>query len=130
MFKTIENRCVYHPMLLSTRTDSESVRNNKNTQIRNAIVCTPFYCAFVAQTWKQEEMEKRLTRLICSRQNCSSIRSLILAFTETAFYFPYVEQTGNYRLASKARSEEALTMQDRREFYYTHPNITELIYWI
>jgi hypothetical protein len=95
MFKTIDTRCLRRPILLSTRTDIESVQRNKNIKISNAVLWNPFYCALIAFIWKQEEMEKRWIRLICSRRNCSSIRALIIAFAETDYYFPTIPKNNS-----------------------------------
>jgi hypothetical protein len=116
MFKSIDKRCIGRPILLSSRTDAESMRQNEERKFQHGLNIAPFMCAEVASRWKLELNEKLWVRNICYCFNISAVRSHVIDFIRETEFFPEhgYNIRFNYRLACKAGIDAALPDRNER----------------
>ena len=130
MFKTLDRRCVYPPTLLSSRTDPDTLRQNREREFRHGLNMTPFLCAEVAWQWRLEMWATYMARLLCFRFNASAIRCLVLEYLRTDWFFPrYYPGPFVYRLAAKVGLDFAVPDKDVRQII-AESNPFELEPWI
>jgi len=105
MFVTLQKRIVMQPYLMRSDASDETTRR---ILVQQGIRLTPFYCAGVARQAQQERNECLAARILCSRHNCDCVRSVVLEYLVSDFYFPELSRqpymAGAYRLASKLES--------------------------
>ena len=102
MFKTLDRRCVRPPTLLSSRTDPETLRQNRERGFRHGLNMSPFLCADVAWQWRLETLQTHTARLLCHRYNASAVRTLVIEYLRGDWFFPRCfPGPFIYRLAAK-----------------------------